>query len=76
MAINFDYDLGETVSLEGPDMALRKAISEHIERVNSPPRNQPRSPLWVRTEGKKPPIFEANHMEQLAALPIFGKWRC
>jgi hypothetical protein len=73
MAINFNYDLGETVGFDGREMSLRKAVAEYIERVKSLPQNQLRLPVWVRTEGKKPGIFEANHMEQLAALPIFGR---
>jgi hypothetical protein len=72
MAINFDYDLGETVAFDGREMSLRKAVADHIERVKNRPQNQLRLPVWVRGDGKKPGVFEANHMAQLAALPIFA----
>jgi hypothetical protein len=73
MAINFDYDLGETVRIGGRDIILRKAVAEYIELTKSLPPRQLKLPEWVRAQGKKPRIFEANHMEQLAALPIFDK---
>jgi hypothetical protein len=73
MAINFEYDLGETVRTGGRDITLRKAVAEYIEFAKGLPPHQSKLLEWVRAQGKKPRILEANHMHQLAALPIFGK---
>jgi hypothetical protein len=69
MAINFEYDLGEVVRLGQNKMPLRTAVRQYIDS----PKALPIAPRWYRTQGKKPITFESNHMEQLAALPIFGK---
>jgi hypothetical protein len=73
MAISFDYDLGETVRIDGRDMLLRKAVAEYIEFAKSPRSRRSKVPEWVRAEGKKPRVLEVIPMDQLAALPIFGK---
>jgi hypothetical protein len=73
MVINFEYDLGETVRIGGRDIILREAVAEYIEFAKSLPPHQSKPQEWVRAQGKKPRILEVNHMEQLAALPIFGK---
>jgi hypothetical protein len=73
MAINFEYDLGETVRIGGRDVILRKAVADYIGFAKSPSPHQSKPQEWVRVQGKKPRILEADHMEQLAALPIFSK---
>ncbi len=76
MAINFDYDLGETVRIGTRDTTLRKAVIEYIEAQKNIRSGHIMLPLmWHRDKGKRPGAFEVQHVEALAQLPIFADTR-
>lgn len=76
MALDFDYDLGETVRIGTRDTTLRAAVIEYIETQKNIRSGHVMLPLmWHRNKGARPGAFEVQHIEALAQLPIFGDLR-
>jgi hypothetical protein len=73
MAIDFDYDLDETVSSGTQHFSLRTAVRQYIEARKRAPAGHVLAPMWNRDGGKVPSHFEASHLTALAQLPKFRK---
>ena len=73
MGVSFEYNLGELVSFGSRDLVLRRAVSEYVTMRKTLAPASSAALRWFREQGKKPSAFEINHMDQLAALPIFNQ---
>jgi len=76
MAIDFDFDPDEDVTLGGRPMTLRTAVEEYLTRDKALATGGALAPVMVnRDPGKTPSFFDIEELEQLAQLPEFARRR-